>query len=242
MANDNLSGIALQTYLINYVQKNYKNNKFSYRFVFLPETIGSIAYLSRRYKKLRRKMFMGFNLSCVGDERAYSVISSRNVNSTSNLALRSALIKKKNVKFYSFLHRGSDERQYCSPGIDLPVTGFSKSKFHEFKEYHTSKDNLDLVTQKGLNQSFDIFKSIIDACEKDNFYPKNVYLCEPQLSKKGLVSSLGLKYFKKNKDLKNFLAYADGKNNLFEISTLINLNLSEVIKINNILLEKKIVK
>ena len=97
MANDNLSGIALQIYLINYIQKNYKNNLFSYRFVFLPETIGSIAYLSKRFKKLKKKMFIGFNLSCVGDEKAYSVISSRNINSMSNQALKSALIKKNNV-------------------------------------------------------------------------------------------------------------------------------------------------
>ena len=242
MANDNLSGIALQIYLINYIQKKYKSNLFSYRFVFLPETIGSIAYLSKKYKKLKKKMFMGFNLSCVGDERAYSVISSRNINSMSNQALNSALIKKNNVKFYSFLDRGSDERQYCYPGIDLPVTGFSKSKFHEFKEYHTSLDNFDLVTQKGLNQSFDIFKNIIDACEKSNFYPKNVNLCEPQLSKKGLVSNIGLKFYKKNKDLKNFLAYADGTKNLFQISHLINLNLSDVLEINDILLDSKLIK
>ena len=242
MANDNLSGIALQTHLINYLQKKYKKNLFSYRFVFLPETIGSIAYLSKKYKQLKKNMFIGFNLSCVGDEKAYSLISSRNNNSMSNQALRSALIKKNRVKYYSFLERGSDERQYCYPGIDLPVTGFSKSKYNKFKEYHTNLDNLKLVTEKGLNQSFDIIKNIIDACETHNFYPRNINLCEPQLSRAGLVSDLGLKFYKKNKNLKNFLVYADGKTNLFQISNLINLNLAEVLKINTILLNSKLIK
>ena len=93
---------------------------YSYRFVLLPETIGSIAYLSLRKDILKKNVFCGFNLTCVGDDRAFSHVESRLGNNLSDNALCSALIDLENVVNYSFLERGSDERQNCAPGIDLP--------------------------------------------------------------------------------------------------------------------------
>ena len=241
MANDNLSSVALQIYLINYLKENYKKTNYSYRFVFLPETIGSISYLSKRLRILKKNMLMGFAMSCVGDDKQYSIIKPRNENAPSLDALRSAVNNKKNVIEYSFLDRGSDERQYCYPGIDLPVSGFCRSRFHTFKEYHTDKDNLNYISAKGLNNSFEVFKNIIDALENKSFYPKNKFLCEPNLGKRGLMSTVGKRFFFKNKTLKNFLVYSDGKRNLFEISNLININIKECLEICKILQTNKLI-
>ena len=157
------------------------------------------------------------------------------------VALRSAIKNKKNVIEYSFLDRGSDERQYCYPGIDLPVSGFCRSRFHTFKEYHTDKDNLDYISEKGLNNSFEVFKNIIDALENKNFFPKNKYLCEPNLGKRGLMSTVGKRFYFKNKTLKNFLVYSDGKMNLFEISNTIKINLKESLNLCKILSNNKLI-
>ncbi len=241
MANDNLSSVAVQTELIRYLKRNYPKNNYSYRFVFIPETIGSISYIYKNRKILKNNMLMGFALSCLGDNKEFGIINSRKDNSISDLALNSALIGKKNVNNFSYLNRGSDERQYCYPGVDLPVSGFCRSKFHTFKEYHTDKDNLSYISENGLKNSFNILKCIIDALENKNFYPKNKYFCEPNLGKRGLVSTIGKKYFKKNKTLKNFLVYSDGKKNLFEISTKINVNLDETNKICKMLTNNKLI-
>ena len=241
MANDNLSSVAVQIFLINYLEKTYPKSNFSYRFVFLPETIGSISYLSKKISTLKKNMIMGFALSCLGDNNQYSIISSRNGDKPSDIALDSALMDKKKLVKYSYLDRGSDERQYCYPGVDLPVSGFCRSKFHSFKEYHTDQDNLNYVTEKGLKNSFKVLKNIIDALESKNFYPKNKFLCEPNLGKRGLISTIGKKFYQKGKSIKNFLVYADGKRNLFEISRKIKLDLSDTIKITEKLHENKLI-
>ena len=241
MANDNLSSLALQIYLINYIKKKYPISKYSYKFVFLPETIGSICYLSKNLKTLKKNMLMGFAISCVGDNKQYSIISSREGNKLSDLALKTTLKKEKNVVKYSYLERGSDERQYCYPGVDLPVSGFCRSRFHTFKEYHTDKDNLNYISKKGLENSFLVFKKIIDTLENNKFYPKCKFLCEPNLGKRGLMSTLGKKFHGKNKPLKNFLVYSDGKRNLFEISNIINLDLENTLKICTELTNKKLI-
>tara|TARA_Y100000590_G_scaffold446552_1_gene580436 strand:+ start:8701 stop:10008 length:1308 start_codon:yes stop_codon:yes gene_type:complete len=249
MANDNLSGVVVQSGLIKYINSNYKKTNFSYRFIFIPETIGSIAYLSRNLRGLKKNMIAGFNLSCVGDDRCFSHVESRNGNNLADKALESALIEKKNKKKYSFLYRGSDERQYCSPGIDLPVCGFSRSKFGEYKEYHTSADNLKIISEKSLNNSLDVLKSIVDAFELD-LYPRTNIKCEPQLSKYNLYPTISQKgMVKKDRfskqefiDRCNVIAYSDGKNNIFEISKKINFSLNKLIKEIKILKKKKIIK
>ena len=135
----------------------------------MPETIGSISYLSKKISTLKKNMIMGFALSCLGDNNQYSIISSRNGDKLSDIALDSALMDKKKLVKFSYLDRGSDERQYCYPGVDLPVSGFCRSRFHSFKEYHTDQDNLNYVTEEGLKNSFKVLKNIIDALENKNF-------------------------------------------------------------------------
>ena len=249
MASDNLSAVIVQSALIKYINKNYKKTNFSYRFIFIPETIGSIAYLSKNLTKLKKNMIAGFNLSCIGDDRCYSHVESRNGNNLADQALDAALFGKKNIKKYSFLYRGSDERQYCAPGIDLPVCGFSRSKFGEYKEYHTSADNLNIISEKSLQNSLDLLISIVDAFETD-LKPVTNIKGEPQLSKYNLYPSISQKgivkkgVFSKQEFINrcNLIAYADGERNIFEISKKINMSLENLIKKVKVLKINKILK
>ena len=149
MANNELSGPIVSMSLINYF-RNKKLDK-TLRFIFIPETIGSISYLSKNLKQLKENVIGGYNLTCIGDERQHSCMLSKYGNSPSDETLIEAykFLKIKDYKIYSFLERGSDERQYCYPGIDLPVSGFCRSRFHTFKEYHTYHDNLDYISKVG---------------------------------------------------------------------------------------------
>ncbi len=229
MANNELSGPVLSTALIQYIKDTYKIPKYTYRFVFVPETIGSIAYLSKNLKELKDNVICGFNLSCVGDERAYSHVESRLGNTLADSALQSALIGLNNVVSYTFLDRGSDERQYCAPEVDLPLCGFCRTKYGEYPEYHTSMDHFSVVTAEGLNGSFDVMKTIIDAFEF-NLFPRINVKCEPQLGKRGLRSSVSQKGFHGDiNTISDFIAYADGRHSIFDISNKIKKNLKLVI-------------
>ena len=114
MANNELSGPVVLNYILDYVKSNYPDNIFSYRFALVPETIGSITYLSKFYSKLKKNTICGFNLTCIGDERAYSMVHSPYSDTLADKALESAFVGLENVKKYPFSERGSDERQYCS--------------------------------------------------------------------------------------------------------------------------------
>ena len=243
MVNNELSGPVLLNEILNFV-KNIKNRKYTYRFVILPETIGSIAYLSKRYLLLKEVMLCGFNLSCVGDNRNYSHVQSRMGNNLADNALSAALLGLENVKTYSFLERGSDERQYCSPGIDLPLCTFCRTKFGCFPEYHTSEDNFNLVTAEGLKGSFKVLRNIIEAFET-GLYPQINVLCEPQLGKRGLYPNTTEYIHKKIHPAAirmNILAYCDSKHSIFDIAKKINISLSIVLSEINELKSKGILK
>ena len=242
MANNELSGPVLQMALIDYLKTSFAKLKYSYRFIFVPETIGSISYLSKRHKIMKKNIICGFNISCVGDSRSYSHIESRSGNTLADFAVEAALIGKSNVKRYSFLHRGSDERQYCSPGIDLPVCGYSRSKYGEYPEYHTSADNFDVVNIDGLQGSFEIMSSIIDSFES-GLVPKVTTLCEPHLGARGLYPTISQKGGDKKIELRmNILAYADGTKNVFELAKILNSNLVDINSEINILVNSGLIK
>ena len=242
MANNELSGPVLLNQIMRYVKSKYlKKSKYSYRFILIPETIGSIAYLSKFSKIMKSNIICGFNLTCVGDERAYSYVSSRRGNTLADKTLKNALRGFKNVKKYSFLKRGSDERQYCAPGIDLPLCCFSRSK--RYPEYHTNKDNFNVVTQKGLMGSFKIMKKIIGELES-KIYPITRSYCEPNLSRRKLYPTFSQKG-KYNKILevrKNLIAYSDGTTSLYEIADKLKLPYKILRKQYNFLKSKKILK
>ena len=228
MANNELSGPVVLNAILDYLKNKYKKTNYSYRFLMIPETIGSIAYLSKNLNKLKKNVICGFNLSCVGDERAYSYIKTPFENTLADKAIKAALIGKTNVKEYSYLERGSDERQFCAPSVRLPLCTFSRSKFGEYKEYHTSADNLNLVTERGLQDSFEVIKSIID-CFELGLFPKVNVIGEPQLGKRGLYPQISM-VNKKHPASKrmDFLTYADGNTSIFDIANITNIPLNEL--------------
>lgn len=220
MANNECSGPALLAELINYVCSMTKR-KFTYRFVLNPETIGSIIYLSKNLQQLKDNLVAGIVLSCVGDNRDFSIVHSRTGNTLADSSLEHILKFCPHYTSYSFLDRGSDERQYNAPGVDLPFVTFCRSKFGTYPEYHTSEDNLELISHQGFQGSYDVMTKWIDAMESNEKYIVTV-LCEPQLGKRGFYPTISQKNsYDTIRAMTNFIAYADGKNDLFEISRII---------------------
>lgn len=232
MANNELSGPIVTTFLAKWVLSQPR--KYTYRIIFIPETIGSITYLSKNMNEMKHNIIAGYNLSCVGDDRTFSYLPSRDGNTLADrVALNILNSYHPNFMKYSFLDRGSDERQYCSPGVDLPVASILRSKFGEYPEYHTSLDNLDLVTVDGLAGSLDIYIRCLELIEKNKLYKINC-LCEPQLGKRGLYPTISTKESGKIvRNMMNFIAYADGKRDLIEISEVIKTPVDDLYSIIN---------
>ena len=231
MANNELSGPVVTTFLAMWLA-NLKNRKYTYRIVIIPETIGSITYLSRNYKEMKEKIIGGINITCIGDERAYSYLPSRQGNTFSDkVALHVLKHTQPDYVAYDFLDRGSDERQYCSPGIDLPVCSIMRTKYGCYPEYHTSLDDLNLVTPTGLLGGYQVLKKAIECMEFDEILRSTV-LCEPQLGKRGLYPTISTKNSGNQvRDMMNFLAYSDGKLSSLEIAEKIGVPLWELIEI-----------
>ena len=221
MANNELSGPIITIHLAKWLRSIKKLN-YSYRIIFISETIGSIAYLSKNYIKMKKNIFSGFNITCVGDNRTYSFLPSRNGKTISDIvALHVLKWKYKKFKKYTWRDRGSDERQYCAPGIDLPIASVMRSKYGDYPEYHTSLDNLGrVVTAKGLEGSYNLYQKILTLLE-NNYYPITKILCEPQLGKRNLYSKISKKDKKsifKDRLLLDMFTYSDGKTSILEIA------------------------
>jgi len=227
MVNNELSGPSVLTGIAESLLR--KDNYFSYRFVLIPETIGSIVYISEKLDILKKNVIGGYNISCVGDERSWGLVPSRYGNNLSDRIAEHTL-KKHYPDFikYSWLDRGSDERQYCSPGVDLPISSITRTKFGEYPEYHTSLDNFDVVTEKGLNDSLLLYLKCVDIFEKNRFYPKVKVFCEPQLGKRGLYPTISTKESGNIvKNMMNFISYCDGSNSILEISEICGIDFEE---------------
>lgn len=230
MANNECSGPVLLAALMLYVG-SLEHRRYTYRFLLNPETIGSIVYLSKNYKHLQEKLVAGIVLSCVGDDRDYSIIESRYADTIADKALKNILSSRGKHSVYSFLERGSDERQYNAPGIDLPVVGFCRSKYGEYPEYHTSLDNMGLISPSGLQGSYEVMTRWIQAMEYNKKYEVTV-LGEPQLGKRGLYPTISKKdAYDDIFAMRDFIAYADGKNDIFDISNKIGVSVDILIPI-----------
>lgn len=242
MANNELSGPVLQTEIIKYI-KQLPKHRYSYRFVFCPETIGSITYLSKNVETMKRNVKAGFVLSCVGDDRTYSIIESMYANTLADRVLKNVLKSHyPDYKTYSFLKRGSDERQYCSVGVELPVVGFCRSKYAEYPEYHTSADNMDLISPEGLQGAYDVMIKVINTLE-NNYKYRMLCMGEPQLGKRGLYPTISQKgSYDAVTALCDFIAYADGRNDLIGISDIIGVPTSELIEVKNKLLANNLLE
>jgi len=231
MANNELSGPVVSTALAEWLG-SLGDRRFTYRIVFVPETIGSIVYLSRHLEAMRKNTVAGFVVTCVGDERAYTLLSSRHGNTLADRAARLVMSAHApdHVR-YSFLERGSDERQYCSPGVDLPVVSIMRSGYNSYSEYHTSLDDLSFITAAGLAGGFDALRKCIELLEKNHCY-RATTLCEPQLGKRGLYPTLGTRGSGFTvRALTNVLAYSDGTMDLVDIATRTGISAQQALEI-----------
>lgn len=235
MANNELSGPVVAHALARLLAEQ-ETRHYTYRFVFVPETLGALVYLSEQLDHIKDKTVAGFVLTCVGDERTWSFMPSRQGGTLADRAVFQACTEL-GIKpdSYSFLQRGSDERQYCAPGIDLPVCSLMRSKYATYPEYHTSHDDLTLVTSKGLDQTITAYQRIIDILEA-NVFVRTTTLGEPQLGKRGLYSNLSkVGSAAGAMTMRNLIAYADGTTDLIGLAGVLGVEVSELADLSDLL-------
>jgi aminopeptidase-like protein len=243
MANNELSGPTVTTYLAKWLT-TLTNRKFTYRIIFIPETIGSLTYLSKNLEEMKKNVYAGFNISCVGDDRSYSYLPSRNGNTISDRIAKHVL-KNLFPRYinYGWMERGSDERQYCAPGIDLPIASIMRTKYGEYPEYHSSLDDLlNVVTPDGLEGGYRAIKLALQSLE-NNFVPKSNVLGEPNLGKRGLYPLISEN--KRNEESRlmvNILSLSDGDHDLIEISEKCNQPIWKLIPIVEKLMNNNLIK
>jgi len=243
MANNELSGPIVLTALMKWINE-IPNKKYSYRAIFIPETIGSIAYISKNKTQMKKNIFMGFNLVCVGDNAKFSYLPTKDENTITDKVVE-FVFKYYSIKHkkYTFLDRGSDERQYGSIGINLPIASIMRSKYGTYKEYHTSKDNLNFISEKGLSGSLEMYKKIIIVIEKNLKYKTTVLDCEPFFTKYNLYPTQSTKEtFSKVKLTKNIIAYADGNYDLIDLSRILKTDFFVLSQNCETLLKKGLLK
>lgn len=228
LCNDNLSGIALAVQLAR--RMSDMDTRYSYRFLFIPGTIGSIAWLSLNEVKAER-IRHGLVVVCVGDDGNLTYKKSRRGDTEIDRVvlnvLKSAGKPYKVIDFYPY---GYDERQYCSPGFNLAVGSLSRTTHGEYPEYHTSADNLSFVKPANLVDSFDKYCQVVDALEHNYTYVNLSPKCEPQLGKRGLYGGIGAEDKKpvSTMTLLWVLNLSDGANSLLDISERSGVSFDEV--------------
>lgn len=228
LCNDNLSGISLVTQLAKYL--NQQSLRYSYRFLFIPGTIGSITWLSRNEHNVS-SIKHGLTVSNVGDSGHLAYKKSRRGNAEIDRAVIHVLKQSSQEHTVSeFSPYGYDERQFCSPGFNLPVGSLTRSQFGTYPEYHTSADNLDFVKTSALVNSFETYLKVIDVLENNHTYLNTNPKCEPQLGKRGLYSTMGGKQTTPEDRMAMLwvLNLSDGEHTLLDITERSNLSFSSI--------------
>ena len=228
LCNDNLSGISLSVFLIKHLMQ--QKRRYSYRFVFAPTTIGSIVWLSENESNVS-KIKHGLVCTLVGDTNAFTYKRSRQhkaeVDEIAEYVLKSKSKENKIIDFFPF---GYDERQFCSPGFDLPVGRISRATYGEYPEYHTSADNLEFIKASALEESLDIFQEVIHTLEENKTYINQSPKGEPQLGKRGLYNSVGANI--QNMSFQIALLWilnaSDGSQSLLDIARKANMKFDDI--------------
>jgi aminopeptidase-like protein len=213
-----LSGITLTTFLAKALSNT--RQEYSYRFLFIPGTIGSITWLCLNESNLSH-IKHGLVAACVGDSGRFSYKKSRQGTATIDKAVQQVLRDSTHdYDVEDFFPYGYDERQYCSPGINLSMGCLMRTPHGRYEEYHTSADNLDFVQPQYLSESFSIYTSVFYVLENNKTYLNQNPKCEPQLGSRGLYSKIGGGVESKSKQLAMLwmLNLSDGTNSLLEVS------------------------
>jgi aminopeptidase-like protein len=220
LASNELSGPLVCSFIYKML-KEQKQPKYTYRFLFIPETIGSIYSLSVYGEEWKKNLQAGFVVNCIGDDGKFTYKKSRRGNALSDRAVEIVLNQTESeFNIVDFFPRGSDERQYCSPGFNLPVGSLMRTMYSEYPEYHTSADNKDFVSFEAMEESVLKYLDVIKAMEKNEKYINVLPFCEPQLGKRGLYPTLEPP--KKTATFINAMMWilnlSDGENDLISIS------------------------
>ncbi len=230
LCNDNLSGVVLLIHLAKILKEKKLN--YSYRFLFIPETIGAIAWLYQNEKKLSKIKF-GLVATCVGDPGISTYKKSNTGSNTIDMIVQKVLEESgEPFNIIDFFPWGSDERQFCSPGFNLPVGSLMRTPYAQFPQYHTSADNLDFVTAEHLTDSLEKYLQILDIIENNGTYLNLNPKCEPQLGRRGLYQKIG---GKKDPDINGYavvwlLNLSDGTRSLLDIAIISKLKFGVIKK------------
>lgn len=226
LANNELSGPLVAAFLYRRLA-HWSRRRLSYRFVFLPETIGSLAYLQLRGEQLKRHLVAGYVVTCAGDDAPFTYKRSRRGDSLADRAALHVLAALKDARVRDFFPEGSDERQYCSPGFNLPVGSLMRSVYGTYPEYHTSLDNRDFVSFTAMQGSVNVYERILRALDLNKTYRNLSPFGEPNLGKRGLYPSRGTAQPKERVSATLWLLnLSDGEHDLLRIAELSGIDLT----------------
>ena len=242
MANNELSGPVVAVALAKHIE-SLEERHFSYRFIFTVENIGATYYISRHLPHMRDHIKAGWVLGCIGDDRTFSYVPTRFGNTyTDSISRRVLQDLSENFTEYKWLDGGSDERRYNSPGVELPIGSLMRSMYGQYPEYHTSLDNLEIISPAGLQGGLTM---LIDAVQilETNFYWRIKTKCEPQLGKRGLYPNTSTKSSGAEvRNLMNVVSFLDGSLSVLEIAEKCEMRYSEVIEILEKLIKADLVE
>lgn len=217
LANDNLSGIAVATAVAEHL--GARPHRYGYRFLFVPATVGSITWLSRNVDVAAR-VRAGLVLANLGDGGAFTYKRSRGGDAVVDDAVAAVLASRGDHAVRAFTPYGYDERQYCSPGFDLPVGCLMRTPHGEYPEYHTSADDLSFITGEALAEALDTVLDVVDVLERDAVYVNTSPFGEPQLGRRGLYRALGGEPDARERELALLwvLNQSDGRPSLLDVA------------------------
>ena len=221
MANNELSGPVIAAALAGLLCDAVTPPVHTYRFLFVPETIGAIAYLARFGDRLRERLAAGWVVTCAGDPGPFTYKRSRRGDALPDRLTGHVLAHSGEPhSVVEFVPTGSDERQYCSPGFDLPVGSLMRTMYGHYPEYHTSLDDLELVTPDALAGSLRMYSRLVDSLEANLVLVNTQPYGEPQLSKRGLYPTTGGGLFDQRRlqDMMLLLNWCDGKRDLLDVA------------------------
>ncbi len=234
LANDNLSGLTVATSLAEFLSG--RDLRYSYRFLFIPGTIGAITWLARNKEKVGR-IRGGLVLTCLGDAGSFHYKKSRQGNCEIDRAAAHVLKHEgESAEILEFSPYGYDERQYCSPGFDLPIGCLMRSVWGSFPEYHTSADNLEFIHPQQLAESLRTCVSIVNVLENNRRYCNLNPYCEPQLGRRNLYCSTGGQAIGADVNARLWvLNLSDGKHSLLDIAERSDISFSSINEAANLL-------